>query len=179
MESALSSLIIFTVGLFAAVTLSFTYLETQHALWSAEQAREEETIERARTDLSVLAVDTQSSGSIIRVKLRNSGQTKLADFEKWDVVVEHTIELEDDEYTYAVHWLPYTATTLQAMQWTVDGIYMNADTLTAEAFEPAILNPGEEMIVHIRVSPPVPVDSANRVTISTDNGISVVSGFSR
>ena len=177
MESALSSLIIFTVGLFAAVTISFTYMETQHALWSAEQAREEENIERARTNLSVIAADTQSSGSIIRVKLRNSGQTKLAEFDRWDVVVEYYTMPNDSDYT--VLWLPYTATTLQDLQWTVGGIYLSADALTTEAFEPGILNPGEEMIVNIRVVPPVPVDSTNRVTISTYNGISVSSGFSR
>src|SRR5687768_2118190 len=97
MESALSSLIIFTVALFAAVTLSFTYLETQDSLWTAEQVRQEERLERERTEIDITEAETQGNGSIVRVKVRNSGQIKLADFDRWDVVVEYYTDGEDEE----------------------------------------------------------------------------------
>jgi archaellum component FlaF (FlaF/FlaG flagellin family) len=175
MESALSSLILFAVGLFAAVTLSYTYLETQDSLWTAEQVRQEERLERERTNLAITGTETQSSGSIIRVKVRNSGQVKLADFDRWDVVVEYYAdgEEEEDPDEYQVSWLPYTAETLDDMQWTVNGIYVDADALTPEVFEPGILNPDEEMVIQAQVSPAVAMTTTNRILISSINGINV------
>src|SRR5687767_9784695 len=97
MESALSALIIFMVGMFAAMTISSTYLETQDSLWTAEQVQQEERSEREHTDLEITGTETQSSGSIIRVKVRNSGATKLADFDRWDIVVQYYTDAIDEE----------------------------------------------------------------------------------
>jgi archaellum component FlaF (FlaF/FlaG flagellin family) len=181
MESALSSLIIFTVALFAAVTLSFTYLETQDSLWTAEQVRQEERLERERTEIDITEAETQGNGSIVRVKVRNSGQIKLADFDRWDVVVEYYTDGvdEEDPDIYAVAWLPYTEGLLDDMQWTVSGIYVNADTLTPEAFEPGILNPDEEMVIQAQLLPTVAMTTTNRITISSPNGINATSHFTR
>jgi archaellum component FlaF (FlaF/FlaG flagellin family) len=174
MESALSSLILFTVGLFAAVTLSFTYMETQDSLWTAEQGRQEANLERAHTTLDIVGAETQSAGSVVRVTVRNSGQTKLTDFDRWDVMVEYSSdgEEEGDPNIYHVTWLPYTANALQNLQWTVSGIYADASTLTPEAFEPGILNPDEEMVIQAQLSPAVAMTTTNRITISSINGIS-------
>ncbi|MCC6455435.1 MAG: hypothetical protein IT328_10860 [Caldilineaceae bacterium] len=186
MESALASLILFTVGLFAAVTLSFTYLETQDSLWTAQQVREEDRLERDRTRFEITGAETQSAGSIVRVKVRNSGQTKLADFERWDVVVEYYVEgekivgqEEEPPDIYQVEWLPYTAQPLADLQWAVSGIYVDADTLTPEVFEPGILNPDEEMVMQARLLPSVAMTTTNRITISTPNGITDSSHFMR
>lgn len=177
MESALSSLILFTVGLFAAVTLSHTYLETQDLLWTAEQARQEERLERERTDLEIIQAETQDSGSTIAVKVRNSGQVKLADFERWDLIVQYYSKPNDRDYLMS--WLPYSEGPLDNMQWTVSGIYLDANETIQEVFEPGILNPDEEMIIQIKVLPPIPVGSTNLLTISTHNGITVSSHFTR
>ncbi len=181
MESALSSLILFMVGLFAAVTLSHTYLETQDLLWTAQQVREEERLERDRTSLDITGAETQSSGAIVQVKVRNSGHTKLTDFDRWDVVVEYYVEGEEEEDPdiFKVEWLPYTEQPLADLQWTVSGIYVDADSLTAEAFEPGILNPDEEMVIQARVLPSVAMTTTNRITINTLNGISDSSHFIR
>lgn len=181
MESALASLILFTVGLFAAVTLSFTYLETQDSLWTAQQVRDEERLERERTDLEIIGAETQSAGSVVRVKVRNSGQTKLADFNRWDVVVEYYVEGEEEEdpNIFKVEWLPYTEQPPANLQWTVSGIYLDADTLSPEVFDPGILNPDEEMVMQARLLPSVAMTTTNRLTISTLNGITASSHFIR
>ena len=181
MESALSSLIIFAVGLFAAVTLSYTYLETQDSLWTAEQIRQEEMSERDRTEIEIQSTETQGNGSLVKVIVQNSGQTKLADFDRWDVVVEYYSDplLENDPDVYQIAWLPYTSEPLDDMQWTVSGIYLDANTLTPEVFEPGILNPDEEMVIQAKLTPTIAMTTTNRITISSLNGIEISSHFTR
>jgi hypothetical protein len=175
MESAISSLILFTVGIFAAMTISHTFLETQDVLWTSEQARQEESLTRERTDLEIIAAETEAAGALVRVQVRNSGQTKLADFEAWDLIVQYYSdplidpELYPDIYTIA--WLPYTAGTPTDMQWSVSGIYVDAATLTPELFEPGILNPDEEMVIQARLSPSIAMTTTNYIVINTPNGI--------
>jgi len=181
MESAISSLIIFAVGLFAAVTLSYTYLETQDSLWTAGQIRQAEILERDRTEIDIQSTETQDNGSVVKVVIQNSGHIKLADFDHWDVVVEYYSEglAEEDPDIYQVAWLPYTSEALDDMQWTVSGIYVDASTLTPEVFEPGILNPDEEMVIQAKLAPTVGMTTTNRITISSLNGIDISSHFTR
>jgi hypothetical protein len=65
------------------------------------------------------------------------------------------------------------------MQWTISGIYVDADAMTPEVFEPGILNPDEEMVVQIKVSPSVAMTTTNLVTLNTLNGISASAHFLR
>jgi archaellum component FlaF (FlaF/FlaG flagellin family) len=181
MESAIASLILFTVGIFAALTISHTFLQTQDSLWVAEQTRQEDILQRERTDLEITGAETQGSGSIVRVKVRNSGQVKLTDFDRWDVVVQYYADglLEEDPNIYHVDWLPYTEGNPGNMQWSVSGIYVDADAMTPEVFEPGILNPDEEMVIQARVLPTVAMTTTNLITINTLNGISTSSHFMR
>lgn len=185
MESAISALILFALGIFAATTISQTYMETQDSLWTAQQSRQEASLERQRTDLEITEAETQDSGSLIRVKVRNNGQVKLADFDRWDLIVQYYSdppnEPEPNIYpdVYNIQYLPYTTGTPQDLQWTVSGIYENSDTLTPEVFEPDIFNPNEEMIIQARVEPSIAMTTTNMVIINTPNGISASAQFQR
>lgn len=176
MESALASIILFTVGLFAFMTITHTQLSTQDAVWMADQARQERIIERGQTALAAVSSTTQSNGSFVQVTIRNTGTVKLSDFERWDVIVQY--------YTapgnYRVAWLPYTpSATPEDMRWTVVGIYHNAAGGQAEVFEPGILNPGEEIVLRARVLPPVGPHTVNRITVTVPNGATVSTAFTR
>jgi len=109
------------------------------------------------------------------VSLRNSGQVKLASFDNWDVIVQYI----GQDGSYYITWLPYTDGTPSNNQWTVDGIYLSSENLTAEVFEPGILNPGEEMVIEARLDPRVRNNTAGDVAISTPNGVSESTSFSR
>jgi len=50
---------------------------------------EETSGEIARTNISSLGAVTQSAGTIVEVTLENTGETKLEDFDKWDVIVQY------------------------------------------------------------------------------------------
>jgi hypothetical protein len=185
MEAVISSIILFTLGIFAALTISQTMMETQDSIWTAEQTRQEDVSMRERTDLEITGAETVASGSMVRVKVRNRGEVKLADFDRWDVIVQYytdpPLEPEPGAYPdiYKVDWLAYTAGNPNPTQWTVSGIYMNADTLSPEVFEPGILNPDEEMVIQVKLDPSVAMTTTNLITINTPNGVTASSHFMR
>ena len=79
-----------------------------------------ERIERERTEIDIKGAETQNNGSIVRVIVRNTGHVKLADFDRWDIVIEYYTdgEKEEDPNVLEQAWLPYTEGSLNDMQWT-------------------------------------------------------------
>ncbi len=175
METAIAALIILTVVLYGALTLAYSYLSSQDAILQSWREMEERSGERARTQISAIGAETIEEDTV-EVTLRNEGDTKLADFDQWDVIVQY-YTAEDG---YLIKWLPYTEALAPGdNQWTVVEIYLDASTRIAEVFEPDILNPGEEMIMLIRVSPPVGPNTTSLATTGTPNGISASVVFTR
>lgn len=183
MESAISSLILFTVGIYAALTLSHAYLENQELLFVTEQAHMAQAQTRARTQLTIQSAEILANGSQLVLKVRNSGHTKLADFDRWDLIVEYYSEpdywLPPQPYDYNVRWLPYTPSAPVNGEWTVTGLYSDVQTLRVEAFDPGILNPDEEMVIHAQLTPSVALTTTNRILLNTPNGISATAHFLR
>lgn len=175
MESALASMIIFTTLLFAALTLSQTYMTTHDTLALSERVMQERILERARTDLSIITSTTKSSGSIIELTVRNEGKTKLVDFERWDVIVDYY----QTSGEVLQKWLPYSPTSPLDNEWNVAGIYSNGASLSPEVYDPGILNSGEEAILQIKVMPSVGLTTTNRVTVSVPNGARFSTVFTR
>jgi len=109
------------------------------------------------TSISSVRSSTEEGGGEAYITIRNDGQTSLASFSKWDVIIQYT----DGQ----VQWLPYG---LQTPGWTVDGIYMNGNP---EIFEPNIFNAHETMDLNLKLSPPVSDNSTNLANIVTPNGM--------
>ncbi|MFC1982292.1 hypothetical protein ACFLV5_00650 [Chloroflexota bacterium] len=124
-----------------------------------------------RTALTMVSAANLSWADLLRVRLENSGQTKLASFSKWDVIVEY----HDESGTYYTKWLPYVEGTLGDNQWQKKVIYLNG---SPEVFEPAILNHGEEMVILAKLSPLPGTGTAGNAIISSPNGIRDSSSFS-
>ena len=125
---------------------------------------QERMIDQARTDLQILGA-TAVSANLVDITIKNTGTTKLADFERWDVIIDYTSSALGDLVT----WYPYGDWTRQ--------IYISAATSTYEELEPNILNPGEEMIINVSISIPINPGSSNVAIISTPNGIAVSAPF--
>ena len=171
METAITGLIVITVLLLAILTLSHSFLSSQDAILQSWQEMEERVGERARTDISTLGATTDPVlGNTVEVTLRNEGDTKLADFDQWDVILQY-IDSDSDDHT---EWYPYGA---GANTWGVEGIYLDASEGTGEIFDLDILNPGEEMVIQIWVSPTVGAPTTNLATVVTPNGISASTVF--
>ena len=124
-----------------------------------------------RTALTMVSATNLSWADLLRVRLENSGQTKLTSFSKWDVIVEYY----DESGTYYTKWLPYVEGALGDNQWQKKGIYLNGGL---EVFEPAVLNHGEEVVILAKLSPLPGAGTAVNTIVSSPNGIYNTVSFS-
>jgi hypothetical protein len=133
-----------------------------------EIGERDETI--IRTDLSVVSTNMPST-STLEVILENTGQVKLASFDKWDIIVQ----FYDGTGSYYTEWLPYTEGTLGNNEWELAWIRLDG---APEVFEPNVLNPKEQLMIRIRLNPAVGSDTTNMVVIATPSGITASTHFS-
>ena len=175
METVLTAFIVITILLFVGLTLFQGFLEAQDDMQVSWQEMEARIEQQSRTTLTPLNAESKSSGSVIELTLRNDGSTKLADFAEWDVIVQHY----SASSAYYVSWLPYVDYEPTGSEWTVVGIYRDTAASLPEVFDPDILNPGEEILLRIRVMPPVGPTTVNLAMVSTDDGVVVPMEFTR
>jgi archaellum component FlaF (FlaF/FlaG flagellin family) len=170
METAIASLICIALIVFGGMTMSNGFLTSVDASTTglAQIGHRDETI--MRTNLSSVSTN-MSAVNTLEVTLENNGQTKIADFEKWDVIVQY----HDGDGTYHTRWLPYTGGVLGDNQWKVAWIRFNG---SAEVFDPNVLNPGEQIQIKAQLNPSAGDATTNMVVISTPNGIPVSTYFS-
>ncbi len=166
METAITGLIVITVLLLAILTLSHSFLSSQDTILESWREMEERLGERARTDISPLEATTNPVGDIVAVTLRNEGDTKLADFDQWDVILQYE--------SGTVQWYPYGA---GRSKWG-ESIYLDYSEGTGEIFDKNILNPGEEIVIQVwlPLTDTVPVGT-HWATRATPNGISASTFF--
>lgn len=151
----------------AGTTISSDYLSSWDRATGTFADLSDRNVDALQTDISTLSATVLPDRDIVEVALKNNGQTAVANFDQWDIIVQYY----DDEGTYYVNWLPYVDGTPGNNQWTVKGIYISAETETSELLEPGILNPGEEIIVQVKLRPEVGTNTTNLVAINTPGGI--------
>ena len=131
--------------------------------------------ERSRTRIVPVAARLLNGDDTVEITVRNDGNEKLADFARWDVVLQY-----DAATGGLARWYPYVeAVEPGSNQWTVAGLYLDAANAIPEALEPGILNPGEEMVIRVRISPPASDGTTCIGTVATPNGMSTTMAFSR
>ena len=170
METAIVSLICIALLVFGGMTMSQGFLTSVDTSTTGleEIGQRDETI--MRTGLSSVSTSLPAANTL-EVTLENDGQTKLADFDKWDVIVQYY----DGTGTYYTKWLPYTEGTLGDNKWEVAWIRLNG---AAEAFEPNVLNPEEQIMIRAQLNPSVGAGTTNMVVVATPSGIPVSTYFS-
>jgi len=170
METAIVSLICIALVVFGGMTMSQGFLTSVDSTTVGMEEVSNRGEDIMRTELSTVNA-SMLTASRLQVSLENGGQTKLASFAKWDVIVHYY----DAGGTYYVKWLPYTEGTLGDNQWKKAGIYLDGQ---AEAFELGIVNPGEEIVIEAQLNPSVGDDTTNLAVISTPNGVPASISFS-
>ena len=170
METAIVAIICIALIAFGGMTMSQGFLSSVDSTSAAleQMGQNSETI--MRTELTVISAACDSKTGDLTVTLSDSGQTKLASFEDWDVIVNYTTDPD-----YHVKWLPYTAGTPGADQWTVDSITMSDGS--PESFELNILNPTERIVISGLLSPWPDKSSSMMVVVATPNGITASTSF--
>jgi flagellar protein FlaF len=168
METAITVLIMSALLILSIVGLSQTALSTQASLAESSGQMQERVGERARTSLTALGAQTSSAGDSVQITLKNSGSTKLADLQNWDVILQYS-----DGPTQWAMWYPNGD---GSNHW-VEQNYQAASTLAPEVINPGILDPGEEAVVTVTVSPPVGSGTTNLAVVAVPNGISASTVF--
>lgn len=173
METAFVSIICVALLVIGGMTMSQGFLSSVDATTKNIQALSQRDEQIMRTNIMIQSA-VQTSSDSLKVTVKNNGQTKLASFEKWDVIVHS----QDASGQMHVTWLPYRGVGLDNNEWSIQGIYMDSGGLVPEAFEPGIINPDEEVIMVCKLDPPLGENTMNLVSVSTPNGVTVSKVFS-
>ena len=170
METAIVSIICIALVVFGGMTMSQGLMTSVDASTSGFEdiGRVNEDIMRTEftpVTVSLPALDT------LEITLENTGQTKITDFDKWDVIVQYY----DGISNYHVEWLPYIEGTPGNNEWEVVWIRLDGED---EVFEPNVFNPGEQILLRAKVSPAIGSDTTNMVIVATPAGITASTYFS-
>jgi len=138
-----------------------TSADTAAVSMSAISTREADITRSAVTEVTVESVTFDDA---LRVRVRNTGLDKLADYAHWDVIVRY----EDADGTSHAVWLPYTTGTPGDNEWTAADIWHNGPN---EYFDPGILNPQEELMIYAPLNPAPAASTSAQVTVIADNGV--------
>ena len=105
MGKIISSLIFIALITLIGMTGSqnFTsFFDSSHQSFTDLRDREENSI---KTSLLPLSTNLHQDRQTLEVTLRNGGATKIAEFNKWDIIVQYY----DTSNNYQAQWLPYVA----------------------------------------------------------------------
>jgi hypothetical protein len=171
METIIVSLICIALIVFGGMTMSQGFMSTVDTSTAGlEDVRQRgETL--MRTELTPVSSNLAAANTL-EVILENTGQAKLADFDKWDFIVQYY----DDTGVYYNKLLPHTAGTLGDNEWEVSEITLNGE---AEVYEPNVLNQSESILLVAQLNPAVGDNTTNMVVIATPDGITASTYFTQ
>ena len=159
MENAIPALVIGAILLAASSLMARGSLQAYDQMGSSIKQMEARLGEQARTRLTVTSAGLDGARDTLTVNLRNDGSTRLANFERVDVIVS-AFQSASLAQTF---WLAYTPGAPSLNTWTVVSI-------VNDVHEPGILNPGETAVLQIELSPVWP-GMTNLVLITSDTGV--------
>ena len=172
METAIISLICIALVVFGGMTMAQGFLTSVDASTTGLEVvgqRDEEILRTEITPVSTFC-DPMAGPDLLEITVENTGQTRLAKFEEWDIIIQYY----DSSGTYHVEWLPYTGAA-DTYEWEVVWIRLNGG---AEIYEPDVLNPGEQMLIRTYLDPSVGAGTTNMAVISTPSGVTASTYFS-
>lgn len=165
MGTAAVSLIGFLVVLITAFTALADVVGLNELAGSSLTAAQSAAVRKV--DSRVRAVSATVSGADVDIVIENRGRLKYAEpgFSDWEVIVRY----QDSGGTERIEYISY-ASVLASGKWTVQQIYLDEPNLTAEIYEPGILNDDEEMVIRARLSNAPGPGTTNLVTVAPPEG---------
>jgi archaellum component FlaF (FlaF/FlaG flagellin family) len=157
-ENVLPTLLAIAVIVFGATSAYSATNSTVDDIARSWKAMADVAEDRQRTVLSVTGTAVEAGGEYVQVTVANSGQEMVTVFSRLDVIVEYT----DSGAAAHIAYLDYVAGSPAAGEWTVM-------TISNDVFDPGLLNPGEAMVIRLRVDE-LESGTTNRVTIVSPNG---------
>lgn len=170
MEQIVVAILLIFLLLFGVLTLTNAFIQAQSSLEISWEDMNSRASAIGNTSVSPVEMRIFNAGGEIEVTIRNSGATKLADFDRWDVFTEYYEDSAGDPI-YHLARLAYQDASPASNEWTEAALYVNKESDIGESYDPNIFNPGEEMTLQLLVSPAIGVGQSARVTVTTVNGI--------
>jgi len=111
-----------------------------------------------KTEIEITNISADETG--IFVSLKNTGSTKIGDFDYMDVIIKYS----NTSGAVKTTWIPYQEDA---------GILENkwiAGNISPDLVNPGILDPGEEMRLQILLEDSLEKDSVNWLLVAAPNG---------
>lgn len=185
METVLAAIIVVFVIIFGALSLFYASTASQETLHIAQSEMDLRRAEQLYTALQFVSARTVDNRTLVEITLRNTGSTRLADFDRWDIIVKVTDALTGAsriEYlaadTVSGTGADYETarTTLGASSWTA-ALFADAAAGITEFAEPGILNAGEELVIWARPTHVLEPGSVAEISIATEYGAGLFTSF--
>lgn len=185
MENVLSAFIVIFILLFGVLSLSHAAMSSQDLLSQAQSEMNDRLADQMHTALDLVEARTTRNRTLFEVTLRNSGSVRLADFEHWDVIVRYTGPNAGDLHVqyfpldtdFDINADPEMVQDLLALQSWSAHLYLDAPGAVEEAADPGVWNPGEELVLWVKVAPAAAQGSPIEVALATTNGVGITVNF--
>lgn len=177
MESAIVALVCIALMVFAAQVVSEGALSTTNEsveAWNVMHAAMHYT---AQTRIAGVSGETPD-GVTVDVVFGNTGETKIEDYDMWDVFLTYQ-DTGSNLWTTRMAYESAGAGSLDDNEWAVEGVYRDESAGEAEGWDPLILNPDEEIKIRMQVNPTVKSGSPALATVSTPAGVTASVTFER
>ncbi|MBN8637306.1 MAG: hypothetical protein J0M07_18415 [Anaerolineae bacterium] len=170
METLIAAIFVIFLMVFAGFNLAQTTMSAQQTMQAAVVEMYDRHDVQDGTQLTTVDAHTTDFGATILVTLANTGMQAVSDFDKWDVIVHYG----DDLAGYHINWL---GTGNVNNEWSPGPLQLHIESVTpaSEIYNRGILDPGEQVTLTIRVSPPVEAGTGIVVRVATPNGSSTTS----
>jgi len=184
-ETVLAAFVVVFVIVFAALSLSAAVITSQEALSAAQSEADVRLAEQGHAALQVIRTRTVANRTLIELALRNTGSTRLAEFDRWDVIVRSTGEyagipqiayLRPDPALAPSASYERARDNLTGATWAA-GLFVDALAGANELAQPGILNAGEEVILWARAAHVIAPGSAVEVALATEHGAGIFTSF--
>ncbi len=164
MENAIPTLVIGALLLVASALVTHSNMQAQAELSQSFRGMQMRLGEKAQTDLKISNAALQPDLQTLDLAVLNDGQTRLSDYAKMDLIV-----IYETATGRVTKWLPFSTGTASDT-WSLTSI-------TGDAFEPGLLNPGETAQIVVDLAEPAIAGQSNRIVIVSDSGAATSAPF--
>ena len=158
MENAIPSLLIGALLIVASTLIARSGLKSYDQIATSVKELQVRMVDQVQGRMTISNVTVDGGGGGITLNLANVGQTRVATYERVDLILTYYTS----PTVRVTTWLPYDGGA-GANTWTVMSI-------SNDAYEPGILNPGETAVIHVTLSTPVQAGKTNFVLMDSEAG---------
>ena len=158
MENAIPSLLIGALLIVASTLIARSGLKSYDEIGNSVKEMQNRMVDQLQSRITISNVTVDGGGGGITLNLANVGQTRVATYERVDLILTYYTS----PTVRVTTWLPYD-TGAGANTWTITSI-------SNDVYEPGILNPGETATVHVTLSAPVQAGKTNFVLMDSEAG---------